>query len=138
MLERLPEDKKVDYLILERSVMMSAMGSAVSLHTAVIPLLKQLGVWPEIERISKPMSHFCIKRADGSELGTVDYAYGDSEYVFSLFVSLPGMVFTLYFRNDEQDRRRETITDIVTPFLHMCLGTHITGLLWQGHSCTLS
>ncbi|KAH7059714.1 hypothetical protein BKA57DRAFT_445541 [Linnemannia elongata] len=82
MLERLPEDKKVDYLILERSVMMSAMGSAVSLHTAVIPLLKQLGVWPEIERISKPMSHFCIKRADGSELGTVDYAYGDSEYSY--------------------------------------------------------
>ncbi|KAF9146561.1 hypothetical protein BGX30_013776 [Mortierella sp. GBA39] len=82
MLERLPEDKKVDYLILERSVMMSAMGSAVSLQTAVIPLLKQLGIWPEIERISKPMSHFCIKRADGSELGTVDYAYGDSEYSY--------------------------------------------------------
>ncbi|KAG0381012.1 hypothetical protein BGX24_001200 [Mortierella sp. AD032] len=79
MLERLPEDKKVDYLILERSVMMSSMGSAVSLHTAVFPLLKQLGIWPEIERISKPMSHFCIKRADGSDLGTVDYAYGDLE-----------------------------------------------------------
>lgn len=85
MLERLPEDKKVDYLILERSVMMTAMGSAVSLHTAVIPLLKQLGVWPEIERISKPMSHFCIKRADGSDLGNVDYAYGDLEYVFCVF-----------------------------------------------------
>ncbi|KAF9100250.1 hypothetical protein BGX23_000013 [Mortierella sp. AD031] len=83
MLERLPEEKKVDYLILERSVMMSSMGSAVSLHTAVIPLLKQLGVWPEIERISKPMSHFCIKRADGSDLGTVDYAYdGDLEYSY--------------------------------------------------------
>ncbi|KAG0288658.1 hypothetical protein BGZ96_007575 [Linnemannia gamsii] len=82
MLERLPEDKKVDYLILERSVMMAAMGSAVSLHTAVIPLLKQLGVWSDIERISKPMSHFCIKRADGSDLGNVDYAYGDLEYSY--------------------------------------------------------
>ncbi|KAG0215097.1 hypothetical protein BGX28_000802 [Mortierella sp. GBA30] len=79
MLERLPEDKKVDYLILERSVLANPMGSAISLHASVIPLLKQLGIWTEIERASKPMSQFSIKREDGSDLGTVDFAYGQLE-----------------------------------------------------------
>src|SRR5690554_7830054 len=68
MLERLPEEKKVDYLILERSTLSNPMGSAISLHASVIPLLKQLGIWQEIERASKPMSQFTIKREDGSDL----------------------------------------------------------------------
>ncbi|KAF9935622.1 hypothetical protein BGZ67_003260, partial [Mortierella alpina] len=80
MLERLPEEKRVDYLILERSVLANPMGSAISLHASVIPLLKQLGIWTEIERASKPMSQFSIKREDGSDLGTVDFAYGQLEY----------------------------------------------------------
>ncbi|KAF9378550.1 hypothetical protein CPB97_009505 [Podila verticillata] len=75
MLERLPEEKKVDYLILERSVLASPLGSAISLHASVVPLLKQLGLWAEVERISKPMSQFTIKREDGSDLGSVDFAY---------------------------------------------------------------
>ncbi|KAF9964366.1 hypothetical protein BGZ70_006568 [Mortierella alpina] len=80
MLERLPEEKRVDYLILERSVLANPMGSAISLHASIIPLLKQLGIWTEIERASKPMSQFSIKREDGSDLGTVDFAYGQLEY----------------------------------------------------------
>ncbi|KAF9929910.1 hypothetical protein BGZ65_005573 [Modicella reniformis] len=82
MLERLPEPKKVDYLILERSTFSNPMGSAISLHASVIPLLKQLGVWAEIEKVSKPMSHFSIKREDGSDLGNVDFAYGQLDYTY--------------------------------------------------------
>ncbi|KAI7825305.1 hypothetical protein BC939DRAFT_127218 [Gamsiella multidivaricata] len=82
MLERLPEHKKVDYLILERSTFLNPIGSAISLHASVIPLLKQLGIWSEIEKASKPMSHFSIKREDGSDLGTVDFAYGQLDYSF--------------------------------------------------------
>ncbi|KAI1314663.1 hypothetical protein EDD11_001916 [Mortierella claussenii] len=82
MLERLPEHKRVDYLILERSVWSNPMGSAISLHASVIPLLKQLGLWTEIEQASKPMSQFSIKREDGSDLGTVDFAYGQLDYSY--------------------------------------------------------
>ncbi|KAF9185527.1 hypothetical protein BGZ51_000605 [Haplosporangium sp. Z 767] len=94
MLERLPEEKKVDYLILERSTLSNPMGSAISLHASVIPLLKQLGIWQEIERASKPMSQFSIKREDGSDLGTVDFAYGQFEYGNTLGYSYYGMVLS--------------------------------------------
>lgn len=79
MLERLPEPNEVDYLILERSSFANPMGSAISLHASVIPLFKQLGIWAEIEKVSKPMSHFSIKREDGSDLGVVDFSYGRDE-----------------------------------------------------------
>jgi len=79
MLERLPEEKQVDYMILERSAHANPMGSAISLHASVIPLLKQLGIWTEIEKASKPMSHFSIKRGDGSDLGIVDFTHGQQE-----------------------------------------------------------
>ncbi|KAG0347053.1 hypothetical protein BG004_000219 [Podila humilis] len=92
MLERLPEEKKVDYLILERSVIASPLGSAISLHASVVPLLKQLGLWPEVERISKPMSQFSIKREDGSDLGTVDFAYGQLDYsYYGIVMSRPDL-----------------------------------------------
>ncbi|KAF9204400.1 hypothetical protein BGZ49_005329 [Haplosporangium sp. Z 27] len=79
MLEHLPEDKKVDYLILERSVFSNPLGSAISLHASIIPLFKQMGIWKQVEKASKPMSHFSIKREDGSDLGNVNFAYGESE-----------------------------------------------------------
>ncbi|KAI8357430.1 hypothetical protein B0O80DRAFT_287981 [Mortierella sp. GBAus27b] len=82
MLERLPEPKQVDYMILERSMFANPMGSAISLHASVIPLLKQLGVWEDIEKVSKPMSHFSIKREDGSDLATVDFSYGQHDYPY--------------------------------------------------------
>ncbi|KAF9396469.1 hypothetical protein BGX21_009520, partial [Mortierella sp. AD011] len=80
MLEHLPEDKKVDYLILERSLFSNPLGSAISLHASIIPLLKQIGIWKEVEKVSKPMSHFSIKREDGSDLGTVDFVYGQQQH----------------------------------------------------------
>ncbi|KAF9435743.1 hypothetical protein BGZ76_005606 [Entomortierella beljakovae] len=79
MLEHLPDDRKVDYLILERSLFSNPLGSAISLHASIIPLLKQIGVWKEVERASKPMSHFSIKDEDGSDIGDVDFAYGDKD-----------------------------------------------------------
>ncbi|KAI8603109.1 hypothetical protein EDD21DRAFT_48992 [Dissophora ornata] len=92
MLERLPEHKKVDYLILERSLEWNPMGSAISLHASVIPLLKQLGIWAEIEKASKPMSQFSIKREDGSDLGTVDFAYGQHDYsYYGMVLSRPDL-----------------------------------------------
>ncbi|KAF9427040.1 hypothetical protein BGZ94_005568 [Podila epigama] len=92
MLERLPEDKKVDYLILERSTFNSPLGSAISLHASVVPLLKQLGLWAEVERICKPMSQFCIKREDGSDLGSVDFAYGQLDYsYYGIVMSRPDL-----------------------------------------------
>ncbi|KAF9334406.1 hypothetical protein BG006_002244 [Podila minutissima] len=92
MLERLPEDKRVDYLILERSVLASPLGSAISLHASVVPLLKQLGLWAEVERISKPMSQFTIKREDGSDLGSVDFSYGQLDYsYYGIVMSRPDL-----------------------------------------------
>ncbi|KAF9896992.1 hypothetical protein BX616_006373, partial [Lobosporangium transversale] len=92
MLERLPEHKKVDYLILERCVWSNPMGSAISLHASVIPLLKQLGIWDDVERASKPMSQFSIKREDGSDLGTVDFAYGQFDYsYYGMVLSRPDL-----------------------------------------------
>ncbi|KAG0309098.1 hypothetical protein BGZ99_000982 [Dissophora globulifera] len=92
MLERLPDDKKVDYLILERSLISNPMGSAISLHASVIPLLKQLGLWAEIEKTSKPMSHFSIKREDGSDLGTVDFANSEQDYsYYGIILSRPDL-----------------------------------------------
>ncbi|KAG0019781.1 hypothetical protein BGZ80_005282 [Entomortierella chlamydospora] len=85
MLEHLPEDKKVDYLILERSLFSNPLGSAISLHASIIPLLKQIGIWKEVERVSKPMSHFSIKREDGSDLGTVDFVYGQQQHEYSYY-----------------------------------------------------
>ncbi|KAF9111347.1 hypothetical protein BGX27_005049 [Mortierella sp. AM989] len=82
MLEHLPEDKKVDYLILERSVFSNPLGSAISLHASIIPLFKQIGIWEEVQKASKPMSHFSLKCEDGTDLGSVDFAYGQADYSY--------------------------------------------------------
>ncbi|KAF9359563.1 hypothetical protein BGX34_008281 [Mortierella sp. NVP85] len=92
MLERLPEEKQVDYMILERTAHANPMGSAISLHASVIPLLKQLGVWTEIEKASKPMSHFSVKRGDGSDLGIVDFTHGQQDYsYYGMVLSRPDL-----------------------------------------------
>ncbi|KAF9166779.1 hypothetical protein DFQ26_006874 [Actinomortierella ambigua] len=75
MLDKLPASKKIDYLILEKTLIPSPLGSTVSLAANLIPLLGEMGAWERIRHICKPMSHFRVKNNDGTDLGPIDFTY---------------------------------------------------------------
>ncbi|KAG0242650.1 hypothetical protein BGW41_003753 [Actinomortierella wolfii] len=75
MLDKLPSSKKIDYLILEKTLIPSPLGSTVSLAANLIPLLGEMGAWERIRHICKPMSHFRVKNNDGTDLGPIDFTY---------------------------------------------------------------
>ncbi|KAF9101805.1 hypothetical protein BGX29_005247 [Mortierella sp. GBA35] len=70
----------LDYLILERAPKVKALGSAIALSSVVQPLLAQLGILPEIEAHSKPISGMTfMEEVDQSVIGVLSNAVPKSD-----------------------------------------------------------
>ncbi|KAF9941869.1 hypothetical protein BGZ75_008098 [Mortierella antarctica] len=54
----------IDYVVLEQSVLIRPIGSLIVLSPLVLPLMEQLGLLEEIERLAKPFGTLTILRDD--------------------------------------------------------------------------
>ncbi|KAG0099724.1 hypothetical protein BGZ93_006224 [Podila epicladia] len=61
----------IEYWILEQSVLVRPIGSVIALSPLVLPLMEQLGLLEEIERLSKPVASLTFLRDDLSTIGRV-------------------------------------------------------------------
>ncbi|KAG0364390.1 hypothetical protein BGZ54_007583 [Gamsiella multidivaricata] len=59
----------IDYLILEQSVLIRPIGSIIVLSSMVLPLMEQLGILEEIERLAIPLADITVHRSDLSVVG---------------------------------------------------------------------
>lgn len=90
MLAIIFEAAKIDYLILERSSRLQALGSAIGLNACSLRLLEQLGLLPDIMTIAKPIGGICLRREDLSTVGQIDFKFGQDHYgYFGLVMARP-------------------------------------------------
>ncbi|KAG0032095.1 hypothetical protein BGZ81_011671 [Podila clonocystis] len=61
----------IEYWILEQSVLVRPIGSVIALSPLVLPLMEQLGLLEEIERLSKPVAGLTFLRDDLSTIGRI-------------------------------------------------------------------
>ncbi|KAG0202602.1 hypothetical protein BGX28_004918 [Mortierella sp. GBA30] len=54
----------IDYLVLEQSVLIRPIGSVIALSPLVLPLMEQLGLLEEIEKLAKPFEGMTVLRDD--------------------------------------------------------------------------
>ncbi|KAF9318755.1 hypothetical protein BG003_010587 [Podila horticola] len=59
----------IEYWVLEQSVLVRPIGSVIALSPLVLPLMEQLGLLEEIERLSKPVAGLTFLRDDLSTIG---------------------------------------------------------------------
>ncbi|KAF9333371.1 hypothetical protein BG006_003709 [Podila minutissima] len=60
-----------EYWVLEQSVLVRPIGSVIALSPLVLPLMEQLGLLEEIERLSKPVAGLTFLRDDLSTIGRI-------------------------------------------------------------------
>ncbi|KAF9949417.1 hypothetical protein BGZ65_007346, partial [Modicella reniformis] len=72
----------IDYLILEQSVIIRPFGCIIVLGSSVLPLMEQLGLLEEIERVSIPFGGITVLRNDSSVVGRIiaDGRHGGADY----------------------------------------------------------
>ncbi|KAF8939814.1 hypothetical protein BGZ58_008646 [Dissophora ornata] len=72
------EQAGIPYTILEKHAgELSPLGSSISLNQAIQPMLEQLGILPELEAISKPISSMTFLKENMNKIGSLDL-YSDS------------------------------------------------------------
>lgn len=71
LLAILLERAGIEYWVLEQSVLVRPIGSVIALSPLVLPLMEQLGLLEEIERLSKPVAGLTFLRDDLSTIGRI-------------------------------------------------------------------
>ncbi|KAF9192708.1 hypothetical protein BGZ50_008265 [Haplosporangium sp. Z 11] len=76
-----------NYIVLERSsVLKATLGSTIALNACSLRLMEQLGLWPEIQKISKPIAGFNLHHDDLSPIGSIDFSFGERHYGYYGYV----------------------------------------------------
>src|SRR5690554_1032377 len=77
------EQAGIPYTIIEKHEGdLTPLGSSISLNQAIQPLFEQLGMLPELEAISKPISSMTFLKESMSKIGSLDL-YSDSQrYIY--------------------------------------------------------
>ncbi|KAG0269340.1 hypothetical protein DFQ27_003849 [Actinomortierella ambigua] len=70
----------IDYEVIERSSTLKTLGSTIGLNACVLRLLDQLGMYPDIERISKPIGGFHLQDEHLNPIGYIDFSFGKKHY----------------------------------------------------------
>ncbi|KAF8929716.1 hypothetical protein BGZ58_008717 [Dissophora ornata] len=80
------EAAQIEYLVLERSSALRTLGSTIALNACALRLLEQLGLWPEVQKIAKPISAFHLQNDDLSHIGSIDFTFGEKHYGYYGYV----------------------------------------------------
>ncbi|KAF9977283.1 hypothetical protein BGZ73_006432 [Actinomortierella ambigua] len=70
----------IDYEVIERSSTLKTLGSTIGLNACVLRLLEQLGMYPDVERISKPIGGFHLQDEHLDPIGYIDFSFGEKQY----------------------------------------------------------
>lgn len=87
--------KNIDYIILERSSAHKTLGSTIALNACALRMLEQLGMLPDIRKISKPIGGFDLRNDDLSPIGHIDFTFGERQYGYAGFVMSRPALFDL-------------------------------------------
>ncbi|KAF9207258.1 hypothetical protein BGZ59_011271 [Podila verticillata] len=87
--------KNIDYIILERSTAHKTLGSTIALNACALRMLEQLGMLPDIRKISKPIGGFNLRNDDLSPIGHIDFTFGERQYGYAGFVMSRPALFDL-------------------------------------------
>lgn len=80
------EAAQIDYLILERSSYLRTLGSTIAMNACSLRLLEQLGLWPDIQKVAKPIKAFHLQNEDLSSIGSIDFTFGEKHYGYYAYV----------------------------------------------------
>ncbi|KAG0019893.1 hypothetical protein BGZ80_005111 [Entomortierella chlamydospora] len=86
---------RIDYVVLERSSTLRTLGSTIALNACALRLMEQLGLWPAIQRIGKPIGAFHLQYDDLSSIGSIDFRFGESHYGYHGYVMARPQLFEL-------------------------------------------
>ncbi|KAG0244841.1 hypothetical protein B0O80DRAFT_525432 [Mortierella sp. GBAus27b] len=89
------EAAQIDYVILERSSCLRTMGSTIAMNACSLRLLEQLGLWPEVQKIAKPIGAFHLKNEELSSIGSIDFSFGEKHYGYHAYVMSRPELFEL-------------------------------------------
>ncbi|KAG0233419.1 hypothetical protein BGW41_001477 [Actinomortierella wolfii] len=70
----------IDYVVIERSSTLKTLGSTIGLNACALRLLEQLGMYPDIECISKPIGGFHLQDEHLQPIGYIDFSFGERHY----------------------------------------------------------
>lgn len=110
--------KNIDYVVLERSSAHKTLGSTIALNACALRMLEQLGMLPDIRKISKPIGGFDLRNDDLSPIGHIDFTFGERQYGYAGFVmSRPALFDLLRSRVPEEKMllRKQVSNVIETP-----------------------
>ncbi|KAG0365134.1 hypothetical protein BGZ54_006835 [Gamsiella multidivaricata] len=89
------EAARINYIVLERSASLRTIGSTIALNACSLRLLEQLGLWPEIQKIAKPIGAFHLQHDDLSHIGSIDFTFGEKHYGYYGYVMARPDLFEL-------------------------------------------
>ncbi|KAF9353302.1 hypothetical protein BGX26_008918 [Mortierella sp. AD094] len=106
---------RIDYVVLERSSALRAMGSTIALNACALRLMEQLGLWPAIQKIAKPIGAFHLQYDDLSSIGSIDFRFGGSHYGYHGYVMARPQLFELLKSRVPKSKTylRKEVVDII-------------------------
>ncbi|KAF9946305.1 hypothetical protein BGZ72_000459 [Mortierella alpina] len=68
------EKADIDYVVLEKATSVKALGSSLGLDASSLPVMEQLGLLEDFQRVSKPVRQFNFYNEAIESIGLVDFA----------------------------------------------------------------
>lgn len=68
------EKAGIEYVVLEKAASVKALGSSLGLDASSLPVMEQLGLLEEFQRVSKPVRQFNFYNEAIEPIGLVDFA----------------------------------------------------------------
>ncbi|KAI1317992.1 hypothetical protein EDD11_007375 [Mortierella claussenii] len=105
----------IDFVVLERSSALRTLGSTIALNACSLRLMEQLGLWPAIQKMSKPIGAFHLQYDDLSPIGTIDFTFGEKHYGYYGYVMSRPELFELLKSHVPQNKilLRKTVMDVI-------------------------